>query len=227
MSYIDCALSAESQGQQNAGATEDAMIASRPVVCLPDNAGPAMQQNMYRDGRHDVSVSPAAHQHLTDAQQQRWQQPILGSSIPRGWSGHGEGLICQSVSTQPIHPADPQDIPPHLLLSDEPLSPNTLASMFDMPALSFDTSQHHCEDEALATTPQSQPKQAVDYQIHANDQQPTRGSFDSGPFTDLQHHHQPLWSSSSMGDLQWADACPASMNLPNVIRKTSSDSTIE
>lgn len=226
MSSTDCAPSAEIQSQQSAGVTEDAIIASLPVISLPDIARqPPTQLNSSTGNQNGVSSSLAAQQHLRDEQQQNMQPPIRGLSDPRGWSDHGEGFQPQSVSAQHIHAADPLDMPPHL--SHEPLSPNTLASMFDMPALSFDTSQHLHDDDALASTPQSQPQQAVDFQIHGNDQQPTHGGFDSGSFDDWQHDHQPPWTSSSMGDLQWADACSAPLNQPNVIRKTSSDSTIE
>lgn len=226
MSSTDCALSAEIQGQQIAGVTEDAIIASLPVISLPDNAvQPPTQLNSSTGNKHSVSVSPAAQQHLRNDQQQNLQPPTLGLSVPRGWSDHDEEFPPQSISTQHIHAADPLDMPPDL--SHEPMSPTTLASMFDMPALSFDTSQHLHEDDALASTPQSQPQQAVDMQLHGNDQQPTHGGFDSGSFNDLQHDHEPPLASNSMGDLQWADACSPPLNPPHVIHKTSSDSTIE
>ena len=192
---------------------------------------PAQQFQCDRHNQNDASSSPAAPQHSQDAWQQGLQQADFGSTALRAPSGgtvDGQQSQTQLHNAQPIHEAELQALPPGLLLLEEPFSPHTLQSLFNMPALSFDSSQHLPEDNAFASTPQSQQQQAADYQCHdLHQQQELYGNSEGGLVDDLQPHHSYPWASNSMRDLQWTDSCPVSRNLPNVIRKISSDSTIE
>lgn len=218
------------QDLDNAEATSTA--ASLPIVSLPQVAVQLAQQFHY--GRHSqdcASSSPAAPQHFLDAQQQSLQQAVFCSTAPSGpsgWTIDRHQSQPQPHNSQPTHAAEPQNLPPDLLQPEEPFSPHTLQSMFNLPALSFDSSHHVPEDHAFASTPQSQQQQAADYQFHdLHQQQQLHSNVEGGLADDLQPHHSHPWASSSMGDLQWTDSCPVPRNLPNVIRKISSDSTIE
>ena len=201
-------------------------------MSLLGNAEQLPQQfDSHSSSIHDASSSPAAL-NLTNDAQHSLQQPILSSTSQTGWdkTANAQLALHHSDTTQHAHDAmGQQDMQPDLLLPEEPLSPHMLDSILNMPALSFDSSQHVHVDDMFPETPQSHQQQqnSGSYHFHSFGQQHPKNVFEAGPDHNLQPRHPFPVMSASMGDLQWADSCPVPVTVPNVIRKTSSDSTIE
>lgn len=213
---------ADYQNHENADANPTA--AYPPVVSLAEVAVQPLQPFHMGGVRQQ-----AALQHLGDAQQHSLQQPMFSSYAPSHPASHtidGQHFQPHPSGARTTHAADPRKLPQGLVPPDEPFSPHTLQSMFDMPALSL-SSQLNPENDACASTPQSQQQQAAEYQFQGlHQQQQLHDNFENGHVDYLQPHHSYPWASSSMGDLQ-TDSYPVPRNLPNVIRKISNDSTIE
>ena len=73
-----------------------------------------------------------------------------------------------------------------------------------------------------------QQQHETGHQQYENGQQPAAACLCPVAWHDLQPYCSlPLASSHHTGNLQWADSCPVPMAMPKVVRKTSSDTTIE
>ena len=179
---------------------------------------------------HGASSRPVSLDLTSDAQHSL-QQSILTLISQTGMdeTANAQLALLQPDITQQAHHGGQQVMQPDLLSPEEPLSPHMLDSILNMPALSFDSSQHVHIDDIFPETPQSHQQQqpSGSYHFHSLEQQHFQNTLEAGYEQNLQPCHSFPMASASMGDLQWADSCPAPMTVPNVIRKTSSDSTIE
>ena len=181
------------------------------------------QQQLSNSGDH-ADITPVAQYHPKDAHLLSLPPSTRANSA--NWHDVHAGSTQQSqpLAAPELHAADWAAMQHDLHPPDEQLSPRTLAAILHMPAISFDSSQRTYEHDLSEETSQPHQPRAAGFDHHSLDQLPLPDISNAG--SQLQTYQSfPL--ANPVSDLQWAGSCPVPVHLPNVIRKTSSDSTIE